>query len=279
VNKAKCNEIIKYLKTKVDPNGVLELTIDIETSHNNIKTYSLGKQWVRHDQIMRERNIIMIQLAHVEAKKHSEVFTLEWDWEKWDNRDEELLKEFNYILEAFDDVVIHSKNGFRFDVPYINGRLFILQLPALRMFEHKDIEFLIRRNMKLNAFGLDYLAKLLGSTGKVKMDRDDWIQIEERGSKEHMDKMRRYGKKDIIDTNLVIKKAAKYIPEVRAYCLVVAANGKCHHCAKYKMQGKMQKRGFKRNPSGKRQIWVCTNTRHPKHLPKWFTESRVQRYT
>ena len=119
MDKRKCDDIVKFLKTKVREDGVLELTVDIECSHNDAKIYQLGKQRVYYDQIMRERNIIMIQLAHVEAKTHKEVFTLEWDWTKWESRDEELLIEFSYILEQFDDVIIYTKNGIRFDIPYL----------------------------------------------------------------------------------------------------------------------------------------------------------------
>lgn len=278
INKKKCDEIIKFLRTKVDENGVLELTCDIETSHNEVKNYRMGKQYVRHGQIRRERNIIMIQMGHVDARRQKDIFTLEWDWELWENRDERLLREFVYILEAFEDVIIYSKNGERFDIPYINGRLFLLQLPPMRIFEHKDIERLIRKNMYLNSFALDYLAKLLMGSGKVKMDEDVWFAIEEEGSEKDMNRMRRYGKKDVTDTNGIIKKATPYIPEMRAYCNIKFTGEHCHHCKANRMLGKLEKRGFRRTPSGKRQIWHCTNPRHPVTKPKWFIENRVQRY-
>jgi DNA polymerase elongation subunit (family B) len=275
----RAKEIVAALRKHVDENGTLEITVDIESCHNEVKNYACArKQYVGYDQITRERNIIMIQIAHVSARRAKDVYTVEWDWRRWEDRDRFLLEEFLYILYSFNDLIIYSKNGKRFDIPYITGRLMFCGLPSLPEFTHRDIEELIRKNMYLNSFALDYLNKFLGGSGKIRMFRDDWFKIEE-GDEKALSKMRRYGKKDIVDTNMVKRKSARYIPELRAYCNILANGTVCHWCKEKKMIWKLEKRGFRRTPSGKRQIWHCTNKKHPVTKPAWFTETRVQRYT
>ncbi len=274
----RAKEIVASLSKHIDENGTLELMVDIESCHNEIKNYTCSrKQYVGHDQITRERNIIMIQMAHVSARSANDVYTVEWDWTRWEDRDRFLLEEFLYILYQFEDLIIYSKNGKRFDIPYITGRLMYCGLPELPEFTHRDIEQVIRSNMYLNSYALDYINKFLGGAGKIRMFRDDWFKIE-NGCEKSLAKMRRYGKKDVTDTNMVKRKCMRYCHELRAHCNIVASEGICHWCKEKKMIWKLQKRGFKRSPSGKRQVWHCTNKKHPTTQPSWFIETRIQRY-
>lgn len=274
----RAQDIVKALEKHIDDNGTLELMVDIESCHNEMKNFACSrKQYIGHEQITRERNIIMIQMAHTSAKRSSEVYTVEWDHRRWEDRDRFLLEEFLYILYQFEDLIIYSKNGKRFDIPYIKGRLMFCDLPELPDFTHRDIEEVLRKNMYLNSYALDYVNKFLGGSGKIRMFREDWFAIE-NGDDKALDKMRRYGKKDILDTNMVKRKCSRYCPELRAYCNILANGAVCHWCKEKKMLWKLQKRGFVRSPSGKRQIWHCTNKKHPKTKPSWFRETRIQRY-
>ncbi len=273
----RAKEIVEVFRQHVREDGSLPLTIDIESCHNEGKFYATNrKQFVGYQQITRERNIIMIQMAPTSAKTLKEVFTVEWDWTRHEDRDRFLLEEFLYILYQFDDLILTGKNSKRFDIPYIRGRLVALGLPPMPEFTHIDVEEIMRKNLYLNSYALDYFSKFIGGSGKVKMDREDWFDIE-NGSELKLAKMRKYGKKDVIDTNKAAKVLAPHCRELRTWANIKGNGELCPHCLEKKMKWPLQKRGFIRSPGGKRQAWRCVNKRHPKHMACSFIETRVQR--
>lgn len=254
----------------------LDLVVDIETCHNECKIFRPGKQYVSPDQITRERNIIMIQYAPLTAKSAKDVTVIKWDWKKWEDRDRVILEKFSKMCNRYDRLRIYTKNGVRFDWPYINGRLAVLGLTPLPPVTMIDVEILARKNFNFNGFSLDYLSKLFGGKGKIKMERQDWWDIE-NGCEKKLAKMERYGKKDILDTIKLYNKISPYVPETRAYISIQVNNGHCPFCLAKGMKHVMHKRGQVEVLSGWKQRWKCTNPKHPKNKRRWITESRVQR--
>lgn len=254
-----------------------KIYVDIESCHDEVKIYSCGKQYVGPDQIRRERNIIMIQYAFKGAKSPSDVHTLEWDWKRWDDRDRRLLAKFTKMCSKFEAIEFVTKNGKRFDLPYITGRLAVLGLPPLPDSKHTDLEQVMRHNMYLNSYKLDYVMRLFGHSGKVKMDRQDWFDIEERGDKRAMDKMRRYGKKDVLDTIKLEKFIMPYVPQARAHSLIKIDGGLCPHCKEIGVKQKMEKNGYRFVLTGRKQRWRCNGKKHPKNTTRNFTDTKVER--
>lgn len=254
--------------------STLEIAVDIETCHNEGKFFRPGKQYISSEQITRERNIILIQYAPMTARSSKDVTILRWDWTRWDDRDAKILEKFSKLCNKYDRVKVYTKNGRRFDWPWINGRLAILGLTPLPPVTMVDVEELLRKNMNLNGYSLDYVSKLFGGSGKIKMIRQDWYDIE-NGDERKTIKMERYGAKDVIDTIKLYRKIHPYVPEVRTYTSIHVNNGMCPHCLRIGKKNVMQKRGQVEVLSGWKQRWFCKARNHPKDKRRWFTESRV----
>lgn len=260
----------------IDKSKLLEICVDIETSHNEGKFFRPGMQYVSVEQITRERNIIMIQYAPLTARKLSDVTILKWDWKKWEDRDRKLLTQFSKLLNKYDRIRIYTKNGARFDWPWINGRLAMLGIEPLPPITMVDVEQLVRRNFGFNSYKLDYLDKIFGGTGKVPMVRQDWFDVE-NGCPKAMAKFCKYGPGDIISTINVLNKIKKYVPETRAYTNIRVDNGMCPHCKAVGNKNYLQKRGQVETLAGWKQKWYCPAKNHPKDARRWITDNRLLR--
>lgn len=253
-----------------------KLYVDIEVSPNEGYFWRPGKQYMGPHQISRERNIIMVQYAWEGATKPEDVTVLKWDWKKWEDRDYNLLKEFSKIYTRDDISEIVTQNGISFDIPWIKGRLAILGLPPMPSIKQLDLKVLNARHMGFNSNKLDYLSKLFGGTGKIKMEYQDWIDII-HGDEEKLAKMEEYGRKDVLDMMVIEKRIAPYIPEARAHSLLRVDGGMCPHCKKDGFLARMQKRGYYMVMTGRKQRWYCNSMQHPRGRPRWVTDTKVER--
>ncbi len=279
--------MLKINKLYADPEAfeTMHMGLDIETSHNIVKLYRPGKQYVSPDQIIHERNIMTIQIADLSTMKTAkDVKILLWDqkqWQKDATGDRKILTEFSKQCNKYQRIKVYTKNGKRFDWPYINGRLAVLGLKPLPPVTEIDVEEMVRKTMNFNGYGLDYLARLFGiSSGKIRMERQDWWDMEDGVGKvleRAIKKFFRYGAKDVVDTWKLYKRVAPYVPQVRTYTSIRINNGMCPHCLKRGMKNKMHKRGQVEVLSGWKQRWHCDAKKHPKDARRWFTETRVQR--
>ncbi len=93
--------MLKINKLYADPEAfeTMHMGLDIETSHNIVKLYRPGKQYVSPDQIIHERNIMTIQIADLSTMKTAkDVKILLWDqkqWQKDATGDRKILTEFS----------------------------------------------------------------------------------------------------------------------------------------------------------------------------------------
>lgn len=178
------------------------LYYDIETTPLLAYIWRTGKQVVRHSQLAEQRNeyrIICICYCWNDSKAPK---ALIWDHRKQDCT--AIVKEFDALIKQADVVI--GKNSNSFDNRHLNAqRMLTGGTPMPDWVRYTDdLERQMRKYFYLPSFSLDYISKILGLGGKLKMELQDWIDIVEdrkgeRGTKA-LKKMVRYGKKDIADT-------------------------------------------------------------------------------
>jgi DNA polymerase elongation subunit (family B) len=153
------------------------LFYDIETSLHMVWAFSLGKQVVRHNQLVSgyfsRPRIICISYSWADEKK---VHTLDWGFT--DEDEAWMIKKFAEVV-AEADVVI-GKNNKRFDDKQLaSAALFnnlVTDIPELAR-KSDDLERHMRRTFYLPSYSLDYLSKELGIGGKMGMEFGDWITL------------------------------------------------------------------------------------------------------
>lgn len=168
------------------------LLFDLETSPNVGYFWSSGHQInVGTENIVEERQVICVAYKWLGQKK---TYAIAWDYNKGDQRDKKLLKEFSKIYAEADMVIAH--NGDRFDIPWLKTRIMYHDLDPLPPVHQCDTLKEFRKNFRLNSNRLDYVAKLLTGHGKNPMSFDDWKKIMQ-GHQPSLNKMVKYCKVDV----------------------------------------------------------------------------------
>lgn len=210
------------------------LIYDIETSLLKAFIFRPGEQVIRHtqlDSIFNENEIICIAA-------------------KWYGEKDTFVFQGNTAIEEFDKLareadVCLGKNSDRFDVKYINTSRMMQGLRPYPewMDTSEDLEKQLRKHFAFPSQSLDYISSIMGFGGKEKMEFRDWVDISNLGLckkvilslskkdndkisyilfKEGVDKviskgekalkkMIHYNKKDVLDTESVLKKVIPYI--------------------------------------------------------------------
>jgi hypothetical protein len=153
------------------------LFYDIETLPLCANVFSLGKQVVRHGQLIPSRNryeIICIQYMWDTDKKATNLH-----WIGTNSTSEEMIAKFDAIAKQAD--ILIGKNSDRFDCKHVNTLRLVHGLPPLPgWMESKtkdDVEKQLRRYFYLPSYSLDYISSLLGLGGKNVMEFSDWVDI------------------------------------------------------------------------------------------------------
>lgn len=176
------------------------LFFDIETSPLQAWVWSPGQQYVGHKQLVSGHSrwgIICITYCWDDGKKAQ---AIDWGYEEQDTG--KVVAEFDKIA-AEADVVI-GKNSDNFDVKMINSARMFAGLPGLPAWalSSDDLQKQMKKYFRMPSQSLDYYSKELGIGGKIKMEMQDWIDIVEKNhnGQKKLDKMLKYGKKDVEDT-------------------------------------------------------------------------------
>lgn len=189
------------------------LFYDIETSPLQAWVWSLGKQVVRHGQLVdgySRYGIICITYCFNDGKPAKAIV---WDFEKQDS--DRVVKEFDELIRKEEPDVIIGKNSDRFDNKHLNTIRMYYDLPPFPEFMDytDDLEKQMRKYFYLPSNTLDYFSAQLGLGGKIKMEMQNWIDIVTRDPKKGpiaLNKMVRYGKKDIVDTRQLWEYCVKH---------------------------------------------------------------------
>lgn len=286
MNKNELNHIIEYL-------SFLEIYIyDIETLPLSADLFGLGKQVIRHGCLQPNRDqydIITIQYMKLGDKK---VKNLSWIGKETSSK--KIIEEFDKIVQKAD--ILIGKNSDKFDSRHINTQRLLHGLPPMpdwgKPFTRDDLEKQIRKHFYLPSFSLDYLCKMLFKSGKDKMEFADWQNIRNykevcsikekevdiktlnivckqyydktfsklcKEGKQSLNKMIKYGNKDVMDTHDAWLKVYPYItPRLNVGITKGHEDGnylRCKHCG----GTNIHKRGFIYTQTQKKQRFYCND--------------------
>src|ERR1700722_14464576 len=144
------------------------LTYDIETSFLKANIWRPGEQRERHDHL--DPCFDMYKILTISYKWYSkkEVVTLVG---------EDAIEKFDTQVRKADVVI--GKNNANFDNKYINTARMIQGLKPLPEWatSSDDLERQLRKYFAFPSYSLDYVSKLFGFGGKIKMEMQDWVDI------------------------------------------------------------------------------------------------------
>ncbi len=149
--------------------------------------------------------------------------------------DGKILKGLWELLNKADIVVTH--NGKRFDIPKINSRFLIHELPPPSPYKQIDTREISARKFGFSSNKLDALAVYFGYEKKLDTDFELWAKCME-GDVEALTYMLEYNKKDIILLEEVYLKLRPYIPNHPNIGVYYNDNHKhqCSHCGSTKLK-------------------------------------------
>jgi uncharacterized protein YprB with RNaseH-like and TPR domain len=167
--------------------------------------------------------------------EHPYILMVGWKWigEKefgcftnWDMSQEEMLWRTLELIKTADAVV--SKNGIKFDIPWIRTELLKHKMPPLPKLTHIDLEKVARGYFRFHSNKLEYILEYLGFEGKMKHEGFDMWNKVMAGDPKAQNLMVRYCIRDVKQTEKLYIFMRPFIenhPAIRA----VGAEG-CKKC-------------------------------------------------
>lgn len=134
------------------------LVVDIETAPAEHYSWGMFKQNFGVNQVKAHPYILCIGCKWV-GEKEVHMFS------KWEHGEEEMLNRTLDLIEQSDAVL--SKNGIKFDVPWIKTELLRLKMRPMPKLTHIDLERAARAYFRFHSNKLDYIGIYLGEGGKV----------------------------------------------------------------------------------------------------------------
>jgi len=182
------------------------LIFDVETAPVLAWIWRTGhKISVSHDQIKKGQRFDIICVCYKWADE-SKIYSLDWGINKQDST--KMIEEFSKIIEKADTIIGH--NCDRFDIKQVNTQRLLKGMPPINWPTSNDTLKQFRKYFALPSYKLDYIANILLSTGKDRMNFQDWIDIVEDKNPKALQKMISYCSKDVKLLDSVFKKASKF---------------------------------------------------------------------
>lgn len=231
------------------------LVVDIETAPAELWGWGMFKQNFGVDQVKKPPYILCIGCKWV-GEKDCIMFS------RWEHGEVGQLEGLLELIERADAVV--SKNGIKFDIPWIRTELLRLRMQPLPALTHIDLEKAARAYFRFLSNKLDFIGQYLAEGGKVEHEGFKlWRKVMD-GDPVARRRMLRYCAGDLKLTERVYKRMRPHIenhPAIRA----VGATG-CPKCG----SKKTQKRGVRYTACFEIQRHQCMN---PK-CRGWFSGKR-----
>lgn len=195
------------------------LVIDIETAPAEMRGWGMYNQNFGVNQITAHPYILCVGYKFVGER---DTFCLT----NWDMSQEEMLQKTLDLIKEADAIV--SKNGIKFDIPWIRTELLKYKLKPLPPLTHIDLEKAARGYFRFHSNKLEYILQYLGFGGKLEHEGFGMWNKVMAGHEPSRRKMVRYCKVDVKQTERLYKEMLPHIenhPAIRA----VGATG-CPKC-------------------------------------------------
>lgn len=236
------------------------LIYDIETIPHFVYLFRLGKQVVRHGNLMKgyfsRPHIICIQYRWSHDKK-ARFLT----WGNSVEGEAKMIKEFLNMAKRASLVI--GKNSNRFDNKHVNTQSLFLDLEGCPewLLKTDDLEAQMRRHFYLPSYSLDYISEQLGLGGKNVMEFSDWadisnyrfVQLHDSAYKIHPDSTKILFNDDL---DSITKKGQKALKKMFDYgCKDTDDTYELiQHCAKH-----FRPKSVAKQLSANRNVPICTN--------------------
>lgn len=202
-----------FLKTnKATPEQLIDnksriLIYDIETTYLTARVWNTGKQYVRHDQIKDETQIITVAYTWLNS---GEIKYLTWNNNT--KEDSSLIKEFAKVYNQADAVC--GINSNKFDCKILHARCAKHKIDINTLVPKIDLQVQARRVLRLPSYSMKYLAEYFGVTNKGGHEGITmWIKIQEltgKISEEALKNMVDYNVNDIVTTEELYNRLLPY---------------------------------------------------------------------
>lgn len=204
------------------------LTYDIETSFVLARVWGTGKQYVGHDAIQDETQIITVAYKWLGDNK---VHYLEWSRKK--KSDKKLMKAFLEEYNQADMVIGWNNNSF--DNKIVNSRAMKYGLEVNTRVKSFDIMRQVKSVFRLPSYSMAYVSKYLGLGGKLQHNGikmwEDIAWGSKKDYKQSMAMMIKYNVQDVALTEEIFYKLRPYLKSV-THMGVLTGKSKmtCPHC-------------------------------------------------
>lgn len=226
------------------------LVLDIETAPLKAFVWSRWKQNIYLDQTISEWFMLTwsakwLGSPEVMSEKLTGVEALE-------ENDKRIVTKLWNLLNDADIVIAH--NGDKFDIPKINSRCIINELPPASFYQQIDTKKIASKQFGFSSNKLDALATYFGFPNKIKTEMQLWVDCV-NGSDVALENMRVYNDEDVIILEKVYMRLRPYIknhPNVTLYDDVADPN-RCPTCG----GGDLQPEDYYYTTVGQFQVLRC----------------------
>lgn len=191
------------------------LIFDIETSPLRAYVWTRWQQNVYPDQMLSDWFMLTWSAKWLYS---SEVLSDKVTPEEVFNEDDSrIVKSLWKLVDEADIIIAH--NGDRFDVPRLNSRFLVNDLPPASSYRTIDTKKVASKHFGFSSNKLNELAKVFGFDEKLDTDFELWAKCM-KGDREAIDYMQEYNDQDVLLLEEIYLKLRPYIkshPNVAIY--------------------------------------------------------------
>lgn len=191
------------------------LIFDLETSPLRGYIWSRWQQNVYPDQMLSDWFLLTWSAKWLYS---AEVLSDKLTSEEVLNEDDcRIVNSLWKLVDEADIIIAH--NGDRFDVPRLNSRFIVNELPPASSYRTIDTKKVASKHFGFSSNKLSELAKVFGFDGKLDTDFELWARCM-KGEQEALDYMQEYNDQDVLLLEEVYLKLRPYIkshPNVAVY--------------------------------------------------------------
>ena len=229
------------------------LLLDIETAPLRAYVWGLWKQNVSPTKQLLSDQFMLTWSAkwHGEEKVHGDKLKPKEAIAQHDGR---IMESLHKLMEQADVVVGH--NSDKFDLPIINTRFILNDLPPVAPAKRIDTLKLAKRHFRFTSNRLDYIAQKLCDDAKMDTGGFELWDGCMQGDKAALQKMLDYNMQDVIILEKVFDKLRPYATTLPS--MSVHSDSEDHVCPSCG-GNHVQKRGFSYTNTSKFQRYQCTD--------------------
>lgn len=229
------NEREKALKEAIRQGKITPVYLDLETSLMTVRTFYTGHEVsIRPHQIDKESKIITIQWMF---EKDSSPSYLVWTNKNGKQEDKTIIETFIKTVLDKPNLLVIGQNHKKFDYKVLAERAKKNQNSPMDLSNILTLDTLnaSRASFRAPSHRLDYRSKEYGFGGKIEMEYEDWVKVE-NGDERALKKMIKYGCKDVTDLRKIFWRELPYYISLPAPLdrLLRESKERCRKCFKNK---------------------------------------------